>query len=128
MISSTLPQAQIEIAESCGYPIDMNIKLQAILSELREGLETLYGARLAHLVLFGSHARDDASSDSDIDVLVVLRGPVSVFQEITLTSELVSGISLAHGIVIACVFMDEDRFRHRQGPLLRNIRREGVAV
>jgi hypothetical protein len=51
--------------------------LQQMLFEFRKGLERIYGPRLAGLVLFGSQARGDALPDSDIDVMVVLHGPVS---------------------------------------------------
>jgi predicted nucleotidyltransferase len=55
----------------------MNEKLQTILTELRRRFEALYGERLVRMVLFGSQAREDAELGSDIDVLVVLKGPVS---------------------------------------------------
>jgi len=51
-------------------------QLDTILREFRQGLEDIYGARLVRVVLFGSQARDEAEPDSDIDVMVVLRGPV----------------------------------------------------
>ena len=54
----------------------MHGTLHTILAELRGRFEVLYGSRLLHLVLYGSQARDDATPDSDIDVLVVLQGPV----------------------------------------------------
>ncbi|MFW6108185.1 MAG: nucleotidyltransferase domain-containing protein [bacterium] len=80
------------------------------------------------LVLYGSRARGDAAPGSDIDVLVVLRGPVSPCEEIERTSDILAELSLESGETIACVFMDEARFRSRNGPLLRNIRREGVLL
>ena len=99
-----------------------------ILTELRRRLEELYGSRLVRLVLFGSHARGDAESGSDIDVLVVLRDDVNPGEEIRRTGGIVSELSLANDVVISCLFMDEFRFMHRNGPLLRNIRREGIAA
>jgi len=54
----------------------MHGTLDAILAELRSRFEALYGVRLIHMVLYGSPARGDAHADSDIDVLVVLQGPV----------------------------------------------------
>lgn len=106
----------------------MGIPVELILRELRERLEAIYGSRLVRMVRFGSHARGDAEPDSDIDVLVVLKYPVSPGREIARTSEPVSELCLVHAVVIVCVFMDEERFLHRHGPLLRNIRREGVPV
>ena len=102
--------------------------IHGILTELRRRLEQLYGGRLVGLTLFGSHARGDADPASDIDVLVVLGGEVNPGLEIRRTGEIVSEISLRHDVVISCVFLDEERFLHRNGPLLRNIRREGIAA
>src|SRR5256885_2991472 len=106
----------------------MDDKLSAIIVELRRQFELLYGERLVRMVLFGSQARGDAEPGSDIDILVVLKGPVSPCKEIARTSEIVADLSLRFNEVISCVFMDEERFTHRNGPLLRNIRREGIAI
>ena len=56
-------------------------KLTLILTELWQHLTTLYGARLVDVVLFGSQACDDAVVGSDIDVLIVLKGTVSQFEQ-----------------------------------------------
>ncbi|MBM4275018.1 MAG: nucleotidyltransferase domain-containing protein [Deltaproteobacteria bacterium] len=107
----------------------MKDTLRRVLGELRERLTALYGNRLMRLVLYGSAARGDYDPEgSDIDVLVVLKGPVDAGEEIDRTSFIVAELSLEHDVVIACVFMDQDRFLHRQGPFLRNIRREGIAL
>ena len=106
----------------------MNADLAAILSELRTRFQVLYGDRLSQMVLYGSRARGDADPDSDIDVLVVLRGPVEPCDEIARTEYVVADVSLTHNVVIACVFASEEEFEHERSPLLLNIRREGVAV
>ena len=106
----------------------MDMRIQVILKELRRRFEMLYGDRLAHLVLFGSRARGDAEPDADIDVLVVLNGTVHAGEEIERTLDIVSDLSLEKDVVISCVFMDRHRYRHKNGPLLRNIRKEGVPV
>jgi predicted nucleotidyltransferase len=99
-----------------------------IVAELRKQLEALYGQRLVSMVLFGSHARGDAETGSDIDVLVVLRGEVNPGEEIGRTGGIVAELSLENDAVISCIFMDEYRYHHRNGPLLRNIRKEGIAA
>lgn len=108
--------------------VAVNGKLKRIVAELRERFEALYEKRLVRIVLYGSQARGDSQPASDIDVLVVLTGPVRAGEEIARTSDIVADLSLCFDEVISCVFMDEDDFLHRAGPLLRNIRREGIAV
>jgi predicted nucleotidyltransferase len=103
-------------------------RMKAILSEIRSRFDSFYGPRLMNIMLYGSHSRGEAEPGSDIDILVVLRGPVDPGREIAGTGEMVSEMSLRFGEVISCVFVDEDQFLHRNGPLLRNVRREGIPL
>lgn len=102
--------------------------ISIILAELRERFEALYGERLVRMMLFGSQARGDAEQGADIDVLVVLKGPVHPGEEIARTGGIVAELSLQHNETICCVFIDEDRFTTRNGPLLRNVRKEGILI
>jgi len=106
----------------------MNPTLKNILRELRLRLEALYGQRLVRLSLYGSQARGDATNGSDIDVLVVLQGPVSPCAEIARTVNDVAEISLSHGVVIACVFVSQEAYAHEQSPLLLNVRQQEIAI
>ena len=106
----------------------MSEQVEAILKELRHRLEGLYGSRLVRLVLFGSQARGDSQTGSDIDVLVVLRGPVSPCEEIERTLDDVAGLSLEHDVVISCVFVSDTAYQRERSPLLLNVRREGVTL
>jgi predicted nucleotidyltransferase len=60
----------------------MTPSVRHALDEVRKRLTELYGDRLVRLVLYGSQARGDAHPESDVDVLVVLKGPVNVSAEI----------------------------------------------
>ena len=52
------------------------------LQKCRALLHTLYGTRLHGIVLYGSRARGTDARESDIDLMVLLEGPVDVSQEI----------------------------------------------
>ena len=106
----------------------MTNELRDILAELRRRLEALYGDRLVQLVLFGSQAREDAEPGSDIDVMVVLEGPVDPGAEIERTGEIVAGLSLDHDVVVSCLFVSAHRFSREQSALLMNVRREGATI
>ena len=108
--------------------VKMSERLRSLLAELRSRFEALYGPRLVRLVLFGSQARGDAEPGSDIDVLVVLEGPVRPGEEIRRTINDVAGLSLENNVVFSCVFVSRDRFESGLSPLLINVRREGVPV
>ncbi len=106
----------------------MEAAIRATLSDLEIELRALYGPRLVRLVLFGSQARGDADEGSDIDVLVVLSGPVDAWEEIERSGRIVSDLSLEHAVVISCVFVAAERYASEESPLLLNVRREGVLI
>jgi uncharacterized protein len=106
----------------------MDSAIREILMKLRAELVRIYGARLIRVVLFGSYARGDNRPGSDIDVMVVLKGPVDLGGEIQRTSQIVGDLSLFYDVVISRKFVDEDRFEHAKHPLLVNVRQEGLLV
>ena len=103
-------------------------KLQTILSQTRQGLEQLYGPQLDGIILYGSQARGDAKSDSDIDVLILLKNPFNYFQESQRISVLIADICLKHTVVISCMFATVQKYQEYESGLFRNIRREGVPI
>ncbi len=102
--------------------------IQPTLHELKLGLKELYGDRLVKLILFGSHARGEANPNSDIDLLAVLKNPVSQVQEISCMSELCVKILLDYNELVSIIPMSEDRFNAKSVTLLRNIQREGIEL
>jgi predicted nucleotidyltransferase len=104
----------------------MNPEIKTIVAELRKKLEKLYGGRIVRLVLFGSYARGEDVSGSDIDILVVLKGTVKAGEEIARTGCITAELSLEKNVVISCTFISEERYNTEQSPLLINVRREGV--
>ena len=111
-------------------PLDLaaNPQLRTILAELRRRFEDLYGDRLVKMVLYGSQARGDARRSSDIDVMVVLKGPVVPSQEIHRTGGIVSEVCLEFDAVVQCHFVDQKRFEHSDDFLMENVQRDGVEL
>ncbi len=103
-------------------------KLTVILKRLRKELVSILDDRLEAIYLYGSQARGEARPDSDIDVLVVLRGDFNYFDMVMKTSACTAQISLDYETVISCVFVTQDDYANRRTPLLLNVRREGVLV
>jgi len=103
-------------------------QIDSIASSLRTWLEEEYGSRLKGIYIFGSHARQSASPDSDVDIAVVLDVVESRFLERQRCSEFVSDLSLENDVVINLVFLGEEEFKSQRYALFRNIRNEGTPV
>ncbi len=74
------------------------------------------------------NARGDATIESDIDVMVILKGSVKPGDEIARTGGISAEISLKYDVVISCIFISAERYATEQSPLLINIHREGIEI
>jgi type I restriction enzyme S subunit len=106
----------------------MNHSLHQLLSALRDGLKSLYGQRLQGVYLYGSYARNEATSESDVDVLIVLDTIRSYGEEVQHTSHLIASLSLEHGVSISRVFVSHDAWATHTSPFLANVQEEAVPV
>jgi predicted nucleotidyltransferase len=101
---------------------------QAILSELADGVRRRLGDRFAGLWLYGSQARGDAGPESDIDLILLLRGMERPGQEIDRILDLLTELNLKYQVLISVLPLEAGAFEQAQGAFWRNVRREGIAV
>jgi predicted nucleotidyltransferase len=102
--------------------------LSEVIAELRKGLEELYGVRFRDLLLYGSYARGDQREGSDVDLLVLLDGPVDTGREILRLESIVWPLSLDHGIVLSAMPVSHDAYEKGETSFLRIIRKDAMAA
>lgn len=110
----------------------MNNKISAnvkkLLNQFKTELTRIYGDELKAVYLYGSHARGEARSDSDIDVLMILKDDFDYIEMLKRSDDFAASFSLDNDIVISRAFVSDKEYKEKKTPFLINIRREGVMV
>ena len=99
------------------------------LVELRARLTTSWPERVESVVLFGSWARGEATEDSDVDVLVVLKDATS--RERLRAIEIAAEVGFEHRLVVEAMVVSSAQWSElhaRERLIASEIQREGIEV
>ena len=100
-----------------------------IIEEFKRQVEDQFPGELVRLVIFGSKARGDATRESDLDVLVIIRS-----EDWKLGDQIRSlgyALELERGVVVSIQVMSEryyEELRERGSQFLKAVEREGATV
>jgi len=98
------------------------------IKRCRKTLQDHYGAQFKGLVLYGSVARQQARSTSDIDLLVLLNQPFDYFRELRQIVDLLYPAQLDSDQLISAKPAPVEEFENGSLALYRNAKREGVRI
>jgi predicted nucleotidyltransferase len=89
-------------------------------------LYALYGDRLVDVFVFGSHARGDATEESDLDLLVVLDRVDDPWAEHERMEEILWEHTLSSGVVVTAFPVAQDRYENPDVPVLIRAKAEAI--
>lgn len=104
------------------------VELPIALKRIRPSLEAAFGERLRDVILYGSRARGDHRPDSDIDILVLLDGPIALEHDVPATVAALYPLQLELDVPIHASPADARSFEAQEYELYRRVRREGVGL
>jgi predicted nucleotidyltransferase len=104
------------------------MNIQTIINEFKKEIKKLYGNQLSNIVLFGSWAKGTATNDSDIDLMVVLKGEIIPGREIDRMIDAITDLNLKYDTLISVVPVSDESFTNTNSPLMLNVRREGISA
>ena len=108
--------------------IDCFMETINVIHRSKEILAAHYGDRLADLILYGSEARGEATANSDIDLLVLLKEPFNRLKELCAIVDLLYPVQLeSDRLISARPAWIEDYFEGRL-MLYRYAKSDGVVV
>ena len=106
--------------------IPQNIK--PILEEVKKILKKIYGEKLKGVILYGSYARGDATEESDIDLIVILKDMSDQVSELEKCSKEIHQLDFLYDTLISIIPFKEEEFRTRRSPIILNAKREGIEI
>ncbi len=101
---------------------------EEILLEIKDRLAKVYGSRLVEVILYGSVARGEEHEDSDIDVLVLLKGPANLGDDLMTNIKTLSSLGRDLGHSISPTPVDAEQYETFDCPLFRIVREEGITA
>ncbi len=102
--------------------------IRNVVSDLEKGLKALYGDRFRGLLLYGSYARGDEREGSDVDLLLLLEGPVNPAREIMHLQTVKWPLALEANLTLSVMPFSVEEFERAGSIFLRTVRREAIPV
>jgi len=99
---------------------------QGLRREIRSRLDSAFGERLRGVLLYGSEARNDSRTDSDVDLMVLLDGPVRLGRDLDTIVEALYPVQLEIDAPIHATPVSAEIFEAGEWGLYRSARQEGV--
>jgi predicted nucleotidyltransferase len=99
-----------------------------LLKQIKYCLMDVYHQRLRGIVLYGSEARGQAGANSDLDILVLLDGPVDYGRDLDTNLKALYPLSLQIGRRISAKPVAPSEYESLDCPLYRNAHREGIMI
>ena len=108
-----------------------NELIDIVTAEVVEQVIGLVHEEIYKMYLYGSYARGDFDSESDIDIMIILNCSIDKVKSYRKQiSRLASRIGLKNDVEVSLLLRDKDSFEQGQRvlPFYQNVTREGVAI
>ncbi|RLD73391.1 MAG: nucleotidyltransferase domain-containing protein [Bacteroidetes bacterium] len=102
--------------------------IKPILLKFKKELKELYGDNMLQIILFGSYARGDIHSESDIDLLLILNKMKSPYHENVFMNELLADFNLEFEKYFSVITTTLPKFNNMKNPLYENVKNEGFVL
>lgn len=99
-----------------------------VFEKLIPGLLNIFHDSISSIILYGSVARGTQTSESDVDIAVIVNGYTKTMHN-TMT-DFVVDLELKYNKVLSVLLIDYDKFKEWENvmPFYKNVKKEGIQL
>ena len=99
-----------------------------VFQKLVPGLVNIFHGSVISIILYGSVARGTQTSESDVDIAVIVNGYTKTMHD-TMT-DFVVDLELEYNKVLSVLLIDYDKFKEWENvmPFYKNVKKEGIQL
>ena len=102
--------------------------IRSLGEKIRTELKKRYGSKVLQIILYGSYARGEATSESDVDFLVVVDDSLDPWEVRRGLDDVLLDLLLKQGRLISILVVPKSLYENQSFPFLIQIRREGIPL
>lgn len=126
-----MDESIVTVIDCEGARCMMEKRIKKIATIFAEEAKQIYGEKLSEVILYGSCARGDNASDSDIDILLLLAvDPQEIGAERNKIFDVSDRLDLEYDVVLAPVLQSTEVYEKylSVSAFYQNVLREGVKI
>ncbi len=108
-----------------------DVYLKEILNKIAERIVVVFNDKLNNIILYGSYARNENTSESDIDIMVLVNETEDKIREYEDSiTDIMVDLSLEYEVVISIYTQNVQDYEKQLKvlPFLMNIHKEGIII
>jgi predicted nucleotidyltransferase len=102
--------------------------VQPLLERVKAHLKQCFGDGIEAVLLYGSYARGSATSDSDVDLLILTNDSLSPREVRKSLSNLLYDILLEEGELVSVLVIRNSLYNSQSSPFLLQVHKEAISV
>ncbi|PRR82981.1 Nucleotidyltransferase domain protein [Clostridium luticellarii] len=108
-----------------------NLKVRKVLKEVDDRMANIFKSKLKKVIVYGSYARNENTSESDIDIMVLVNEDEQKIKEYEDSiTDIMVDLSLKYNIVVSIYTQSVQEYEMQINvlPFLMNVEREGINI
>ena len=102
--------------------------VQPLLERIKAYLKQRFGDDIEAVLLYGSYARGNATSDSDVDLLILTKDSLNPSEVRKSLSGLLYDILLEEGELVSVLVIPNSLYNPQSSPFLLQVHKEAISV